>query len=84
MRHLANEDRAGFAPALFFYSKLAQGGIFIKYTEEEIWVVHHGKGYTVINRTPILDKGDREERKAQIEKTLYAVFSKYSQRPKKR
>lgn len=55
-----------------------------KYTEEQISAVYGGDVYTIINLTPIIHKDDREERKAQIEKTLYAVFSKYSQRPKKR
>jgi len=58
--------------------------IIQKYAHETINAVYGGDVYTIINLTPIIHKDDREERKAQIEKTLYAVFSKYSQKPKKR
>lgn len=58
--------------------------IIQKYAQETINAVYGGDVYTIINLTPIIHKDDREERKAQIEKTLYAVFSKYSQKPKKR
>lgn len=68
--------------ALFFTRKKV---VYIpKYEEQCIHAVYGGDIYTIINLTPIIHKGDREERKAQIEKSLYAVFSKYQPRAKRR
>lgn len=59
--------------------------IFIpKYEEQRINAVYGGDVYTIINLTPIIHKDDREERKVQIEKSLYAVFSKYQHKAKRR
>lgn len=59
--------------------------IFIqKYEEQRINAVYGGDAYTIINLTPIIHKDDREERKVQIEKSLYAVFSKYQNSAKRR
>lgn len=55
-----------------------------KYEEQRINAVYGGDVYTIVNLTPIIHKDDREERKAQIEKSLYAVFSKYQHKAKRR
>lgn len=47
-----------------------------KCTEETINAVYDGEIYRIINLTPI-HRDDRQEHKVAIEKTLYAVFSKY-------
>jgi len=52
-----------------------------KFTTEEINAVYDGDIFKITNLTPI-HKDDRPERKRRIEKTLYAVFSKYL-KPKK-
>jgi len=60
--------------------------IFIirKYREEKIAAVYNGDVYTITNRTPEIHKDDRQERKIEIEKSLYAVFSKYMVAPQMR
>jgi len=47
-----------------------------KYTTEKVNAVYDGDVFTITNLTPI-HKDDRPEKKRQIEKSLYAVFSKY-------
>ena len=56
-----------------------------KYNKERIAAVYNGDVYTITNLTPDIHKDDRQERKNEIEKTLYAVFSKYTptQKPRK-
>ena len=44
--------------------------------------MYNGDIYTITNLTPDIHNGDRQERKDEIEKALYGVFSKYS--PKKK
>jgi len=39
--------------------------------------VYNGDVYTITNRTPEIYRDDRQELKNEIEKCLYAVFSKY-------
>jgi hypothetical protein len=58
--------------------------IFIatKYEQEKFNAVYYGDVYTIINLTPDIHKDDRQERKNEIEKALYAVFSKYTSNPK--
>lgn len=53
--------------------------IFIdsKYSKEEVHAVYNGDIYTIINLTPTIHKDGRQELKDEIEKALYAVFSKY-------
>lgn len=57
----------------------AKEGDFIddKYKKEQIHAVYYGDEYTIINLTPTIHKDDRQERKTEIEKALYAVFKKY-------
>lgn len=60
--------------------------IFIekKYAKEEFNAVYYGDIYTITNLTPDIHRDDRQERKNEIEKALYAVFSKYTSKPKQR
>lgn len=70
------------SPPYFYTQKKV---IYIpKYEEQRTNAVYGGEVYTIINLTPIIHRDDREERKAQIEKALYAVFSKYQQRATRR
>lgn len=49
-----------------------------RYTKEEINAVYDGDVYTITNLTPDIHMNDRQERKDEIEKALYDVFSKYT------
>lgn len=53
-----------------------------RYTKEEINAVYDGDVYTITNLTPDIHTNDRQERKDEIEKALYDVFSKYKPKPK--
>lgn len=46
--------------------------------------MYNGDIYTITNLTPDIHNDDRQERKDEIEKALYGVFSKYTpkQKPK--
>lgn len=55
-----------------------------RYTKEEINAVYDGDVYTITNFTPDIHTSDRQERKDEIEKALYDVFSKYTPKPKPR
>lgn len=55
-----------------------------RYTKEEINAVYDGDEYTITNLTPDIHTNDRQERKDEIEKTLYDVFSKYKPTPSPR
>ena len=55
-----------------------------RYTKEEINAVYDGDVYTITNLTPDIHTSDRQERKDEIEKALYDVFSKYTSKPKPR
>ena len=55
-----------------------------RYTKEEINAVYDGDVYTITNLTPDIHTSDRQERKNEIEKALYDVFSKYTPKPKPR
>lgn len=55
-----------------------------RYTKEEINAVYDGDVYTITNLTPDIHTSDRQERKDEIEKALYDVFSKYTPKPKPR
>lgn len=53
-----------------------------KYSKEEVNAVYDGDVYTITNLTPDIHTNDRQERKDEIEKALYDVFSKYTPKPK--
>ena len=53
-----------------------------KYTTENINAVYDGDEFLITNLTPI-HKDDRPEKKRQVEKSLYTIFSKYFNKKKK-
>ena len=71
-------------PAPLFFMPTRRLGIIAakKYTEEKVNAVYDGDIYTIINLTPVIHKDDRQEQKNEIEKTLYTVLSKYTQKKK--
>lgn len=74
------------AGPLFFYPNSKEMFLIAstKYTIEKIDAVYYGDIYTIINLTPEIHKDDRQERKNEIEKSLYAVFSKYTSKTKRK
>ena len=54
-----------------------------KYTRE-VKTVPFGNGTIIVeNLTPVLSQKEREQRKREIEKRLFDVFSKYSDKPRR-
>ena len=52
----------------------------VKYHSEIRTVPFGGKTITIENLTPILSQKEREQRKQEIEKRLFDVFSKYTRK----
>ena len=80
LRTLSGNGAGDNKPAPLFFTPTRRLVIIAakKYTEEKVNAVYDG----IINLTPVIHKDDRQEQKDEIEKTLYAVFSKYT--PKKK
>jgi len=55
----------------------------VKYQSEIKTVPLGGRMITIENLTPILTPKERERRKRDIEKRLFDVFSKYTEKPRK-
>lgn len=49
----------------------------VRYAKEQIDAVYDGDIYTITNLTPDIHTTERQERKDEIEKALYDIFSKY-------
>lgn len=52
----------------------------MKYIKTQSYVAYEDTVYTVTEYTPELHKDERQARRNEIEKILYAVFSKYALR----
>jgi len=55
----------------------------IKYAKDTRTAVFQGKPITITDYTPVLSPEQREKRKKEIERTLYGIFKKYVDKPKK-
>lgn len=53
----------------------------VKYQREVKTVPLGGKTITIENLTSVLSPKEREKRKREIEKRLFDVFSKYTEKP---
>ena len=52
--------------------------------KREVKTVPFGNGTIIVeNLTPVLSQKEREQRKREIEKRLFDVFSKYSDKPRR-